>query len=44
METFDGRSFDLAQQETNALIRDVLEALIDYLEGNHLHKRINTDE
>ena len=44
LEAFDGRAFDSAQQETNALIGDVLKALIEYLEGHHLHKRIDIDE
>lgn len=44
VEAFDHRTFDLAQQETNALITDVLTALADYLEVNYLHKKVNADE
>lgn len=43
-EIFDGRAFDAAQQETNALINDVLSALVSYLDQNHLHRCINMNE
>lgn len=44
VEPFDGRDFDATQRETNALIGEVLSALVSYLEENYLHRRIGTDE
>ena len=37
-------TMDATQRETNALIGEVLSALVSYLEENYLHKRIGTDE
>lgn len=44
VEVFDCSAFDLARDETNALISDILTALENYLEINYLHKRISSDE
>ena len=44
LDLFDSCSFDSAQQETNVLIDDVLQALIVYFENHYLHKHISTDK
>lgn len=44
IEIFDSQTFEKARQETNELISEVLDKLIDYLEGHFLHKRVSLDE
>ena len=44
VDVYDAQGFDSARQETNALISDVLAALVQYLEGNHLYKTVSIDD
>ena len=44
VDVYDGQGFDAARQETNALISDVLAALVQYLERNHLYKTVSIDD
>lgn len=44
VDVYDAQGFDSARQKTNALISDVLAALVQYLEGNHLYKTVSIDD